>query len=132
VAGKRDQRQYAERPVPEDAVSRILDAGGIAGSANNCQSWRFLVLGDPRVVDRVAQTVHAPPYLLGAPAGDRNCGQRQGSSRLRRRAGGRAGGRAAQSMMLAAWSEGVVSGANGIANRDSLAELFGLEADEQV
>jgi nitroreductase len=41
-------------------------------------------------------------------------------------------GRAAQSMMLAAWSEGVVSGANGIANRDSLAELFGLEADEQV
>jgi hypothetical protein len=33
VASKRDQRQYAERPVPEDTVIRILDAGGIAGSA---------------------------------------------------------------------------------------------------
>jgi nitroreductase len=125
VAGKPDQRQYAERPVPEDAVSRILDAGGIAGSANNCQSWRFLVLGDPRVVDRVAQTVHAPPYLLGAPAGDRNCVSGKGLLAFD-------AGRAAQSMMLAAWSEGVVSGPNGIANRDSLAELFGLEADEQV
>jgi len=41
-------------------------------------------------------------------------------------------GRAAQNMVLAAWSKGVVSGPNGIANLDSLAELFGPEADEQV
>jgi nitroreductase len=41
-------------------------------------------------------------------------------------------GRAAQDTMLAAWNEGVVSGPNGIVSPDSLAELFGLEADEQV
>jgi hypothetical protein len=41
-------------------------------------------------------------------------------------------GRAAENMMLAAWKEGVVSCPNRIANPDSLAELFGLEADEQV
>ncbi len=41
-------------------------------------------------------------------------------------------GRAAQDMMLAAWNEGVVSGPNGIADLHSLAEVFGLEADEQV
>jgi hypothetical protein len=34
--------------------------------------------------------------------------------------------------MLAAWNEGVVSCANGLASPGSLAELFGLEADEQV
>jgi hypothetical protein len=27
LASKRDQREHAERPVSEDAVSRILDAG---------------------------------------------------------------------------------------------------------
>jgi len=27
VARKRDQREYADRPVSEDAVRRILDAG---------------------------------------------------------------------------------------------------------
>ena len=45
VASKRDQCEYAERPVPTDAVRRILDAGRIAGSAKNRQPWRFLVLG---------------------------------------------------------------------------------------
>lgn len=67
MASKRDQREYAERPVPEDAVRRILDAGRIAGSAANRQPWRFLVLGDRGLVDQVAQAVYAPPNLLGAP-----------------------------------------------------------------
>jgi nitroreductase len=57
VASKRDQRGYAERPVREDAVRRILDAGRIAGSAKNRQPCRFLVLGDRGLVDQVAQTV---------------------------------------------------------------------------
>jgi hypothetical protein len=34
--------------------------------------------------------------------------------------------------MLAAWNEGVVSCSNGLASPDRLAELLGLEADEQV
>jgi hypothetical protein len=32
VAIKREQREYAERPVPEEAVRRSLDAGRVAGS----------------------------------------------------------------------------------------------------
>jgi nitroreductase len=47
-------------------VSRILDAGRIAGGAKNRQPWRFLVLGERRLVDRVAQTVYAPSDLLAA------------------------------------------------------------------
>ena len=66
VASKRDQQDYAETPVPEDAVRRILDAGHIAGSAKNRPPWRFIVLGDRGLVDQVAQTVYAPPKLLGA------------------------------------------------------------------
>jgi nitroreductase len=67
VAIKREQREYAERPVPEEAVRRSLDAGRVAGSAKNRQPWRFLVLGDRGLVDQVAQTVYASPDLLGAP-----------------------------------------------------------------
>ncbi|MGH2960574.1 MAG: nitroreductase family protein [Solirubrobacterales bacterium] len=37
VASTRDQRDYADRPLPEDAVRRILDAGRIAGSSKNRQ-----------------------------------------------------------------------------------------------
>jgi nitroreductase len=125
VASKRDQREYAERPVPEDAVRRILDAGRIAGSAKNRQPWRFLVLADRGLVDQVAQTVHAPPNLLGAPLVIAIVVSGKGPVAFDT-------GRAAQNMMLAAWNEGVVSCPNGIANPESLGELLGLEADEQV
>jgi hypothetical protein len=45
VASKLDQREYAERPVPDYSVSRILDAGRIAGGAKNRQPWRFRFAG---------------------------------------------------------------------------------------
>ena len=125
VASKRDQREYAERPVPEDAVRRILDAGRIAGSSKNSQPWRFLVLGDRGLVDQVAQTVYEPPNLLGAPLVIAIAVTGKGPVAFD-------AGRAAQNMMLAAWNEGVVSCPNGIANPESLAELLGLEADVQV
>jgi nitroreductase len=112
VASKRDQREYAERPVPEEAVRRSLDAGRIAGGAKNRQPWRFLVLGDRGLVDQVAQTVYASPDLLGAPRVMANCGQRQGPVAFD-------AGRAAQNVMLAAWNEGVFSCPNGIANPES-------------
>ena len=54
VASKRDQREYAERPVPEEAVRPSLDAGRVAGSAKNRQPWRFLVLGGRGLVAQIA------------------------------------------------------------------------------
>ena len=125
VASKRDQREYAERPVPKDAVRRILDAGRIAGSAKNRQPWRFLVLGDRGLVERVAQTVYAPPNLLGAPLVIAVVVSGKGPLAFD-------AGRAAQNMMLAAWNEGIVSCPNAIANPERPAELLGLEADQQV
>ena len=106
-------------------MRRILDAGRIAGSAKNRPPWRFLVLGDRGLVDQVAQTVYAPPNLLGAPLVIAIVVSGKGPVAFD-------AGRAAQNKMLAAWNEGVVSCPNGIANPESLAELLGLEADEQV
>jgi len=125
VASKRDQREYAERPVPEDAVRRILDAGRIAGSAKNRQPWRFLVLGDRGLVERVARSVYAPPNLLGAALVIAIVVSGKGPLAFD-------AGRAAQNMMLAAWNEGVVSCPNAIASPEGLAELLGLEADQQL
>ena len=125
VASKRDQREYAERPVPEDALGRILDAGRIAGSSKNSQPWRFLVLGDRGLVDQVAQTVYAPPNLLGTPLVIAIVGSGKGPVAFD-------AGRAAQNLMLAAWNEGVVSCPNGVANPERMSELLGLEADAQI
>jgi nitroreductase len=37
VAGRREVRDYAERDVPDEVAHRILDAGRLAGSAQNRQ-----------------------------------------------------------------------------------------------
>ena len=66
VASKREVRGYSDRPVPDAAVRRILEAGRIAGSSRNRQPWRFLVVGDPGVRERVAEAVFAPGNVRGA------------------------------------------------------------------
>ena len=66
VASKREVRGYSDRPVPDAAVRRILEAGRIAGSSRNRQPWRFLVVGDPGVRERVAEAVFARGNVRGA------------------------------------------------------------------
>lgn len=41
------------RPVPEEVLKRILDAGRIAPSACNLQPWKFLLVSSPAMLDKV-------------------------------------------------------------------------------
>ena len=59
-------RGYSDRPVRDAAVGRILEAGRIAGRSRNRQPWRFLVVGNPGVRERVAEAVFAPGNVRGA------------------------------------------------------------------
>ena len=124
AASKREVRGYSDRPVPDAAVRRILEAGRIAGSSRNRQPWRFLVVGDPGVRERVAEAVCAPGNVRGLGAGGGDCG-------AGRRIGGFDAGRAAQNMMLVAWNEGIGSCPNGMPDPDGVARVLGLEEDER-
>jgi len=53
IASRREVREYAGRPIPADAEQRILEAGRIAGSSQNSQPWRFLVVESPSLRERV-------------------------------------------------------------------------------
>lgn len=123
IASKRDQRDYADREIPEDVVRRILDAGRIAGSAQNRQPWRFVVLADPSLRAQVADTVYVPATVLGA---------KLAVALVVTGSPGFDAGRAAQNMMLAAWSEGVTSCPNGMPDNRKTSELLGLDEDEHV
>ena len=122
VASKRDERQYAERDVPPEVVERILDAGRLSGSAKNAQPWVFVVVETPELVRRLADLVYAPQNLLGARLVIALVSTR-----------GRSGfdhGRAAQSMMLAAWNDGVASCPNGVKDAEAAASVLALTGDE--
>ncbi|MEM1937667.1 MAG: nitroreductase family protein [Candidatus Caldarchaeum sp.] len=44
IMSKRETRLYADKPVPDEVVSKVLEAGRLAGSAKNRQPWHFILL----------------------------------------------------------------------------------------
>ena len=120
VASKRDWRSYADRPVPEDVVTRILDAGRVAGSGSNKQPWTFVIV-DAERKERLAESVYVAGNVRSAALVIANATP----------GGGRVldVGRAMQNVMLVAWNEGVVSCPNGMPDRARMAHVLGLEGD---
>src|SRR5262245_62736309 len=121
VASKRDERRYADRPVPDELRRRILDGGRLSGSAKNRQPWRFLVVEDAAVRERLAETVYEPSNVRGATLVVAVLGRASLDA-----------GRAIQNMMLVAWNEGVVSCPNGMPDPDTTRTVLGLGDDEIV
>lgn len=48
IRNRRSVRKYAQTPVPEDALGRVIEAGRISPSANNRQPWHFVIVKDPQ------------------------------------------------------------------------------------
>jgi nitroreductase len=115
VASKRDERRYSDRPIPDDVITRILDAGRVAGSSANRQARRFVVVESEEARRAVANAVYLPANVLGAT--------------LVIAVVGRSGfdvGRSAQNMMLVAWNEGVASCPNGIQDVEAAVRALAL------
>jgi nitroreductase len=116
IASKRDERAYADTPIPDDVVTRILDCGRLSGSSQNTQKWEFVVVsGDAQ--QRLAELVYAPRNVSTAALVIAIVGEASPFD----------AGRCAQQMMLGAWNEGVVSCPNSSRDREAAAELLGGE-----
>ncbi|MEA2287743.1 MAG: hypothetical protein QOJ21_3786 [Solirubrobacteraceae bacterium] len=123
IASRREVRRYADRPIPADVERRILDAGRVTGSSKNRQPWRFVVASSPEAREGVADAVWAPENVRGAALVIAVVVAGKGPVSFD-------AGRAAQNMQLAAWSQGVGSCPNGIADQDAMAEALGLREDD--
>jgi nitroreductase len=125
ITSRRDVKRYAPGAIPADVVSRILDAGRLSGSAVNRQPWQFLVLETPELRAGVAETVYEPANLRSAAVVVAVVGRGKGPVAFDC-------GRAVQSMLLAAWNEGIAGSPNGLADQDRATELLGLGEDERL
>lgn len=121
IASKRDTRSYADRPIPAEAIQRILDAGRVAGSARNRQPWRFLVVDDASAREQLAEAVYEPTNVRGARLVLAILGRNSLDT-----------GRAAQNMMLVAWNEGVGSCPNGLEEPEQARAALRLGADDEI
>jgi nitroreductase len=124
IVSKRDSREYADRPIVDATVQRILQAGRMAGSSKNTQPWAFVVLrdGDRKrelaACGQFAGHVPAAPLVIAVvltPGG-----------------GPFDAGRGAQNMMLAAWAEGITSCPVAMHDQECAARVLGLPAEHRV
>ncbi len=50
---RRSVRKYTDKPVTEDTIKTLLEAGMSAPSAGNQQSWQFVVVTDREVLNKI-------------------------------------------------------------------------------
>lgn len=112
IASRREVRDYADTPIPDDVRHRILDAGRLSGSSRNRQQWEFVVVTDK---EALARCVFAPENVLGAALVVAVAGAARGFDV----------GRAAENMLLAAWNDGVGSCPNGISDAEGAERIVG-------
>ena len=67
IEKRRSIRSYLDKPVEEDKLNRILDAGRMAPSANNRQEWRFIVVRDSTTRKRLMEAAGGQRFVGEAP-----------------------------------------------------------------
>ncbi len=113
-------RQYADRPIPDEVVRTIVEAGHVTASSINKQPWHFIVVQKRETLQRLGQLATTGPYT--AQAAMAVVAAYEKDSRF----GVSDVSRAIQDMMLVAWENGVASNWVGFGNLDAVAEALAV------
>ncbi len=124
VISKRDTRAYLDKPIDEGELRRVLQAGRMAGSSKNTQPTRLVLLKERKSREEVAACAKFAEHLPSAAAGIAICLPTTGSDFD--------AGRAAQNMMLAAWSMGIASCPCSMHDQECVKKTLGLPEDYRV
>ena len=54
---RQSDRRFADRPVPQEVLERILNNALLAPSATNQQPWSIVAVSEPETAQRVGQAV---------------------------------------------------------------------------
>ena len=129
ILGKRDTRAFDGRPIPDDVLHRILQAGRMAGSAKALEPVRFVVIREQDQKQALSVCGLSTAHLLTAAAVvaivlEPEMGVVGAPLTIFR--GPFDAGRAAQNMMLAAWAEGIASCPASMHHAEEAAAVLGL------
>ena len=121
------ERQFDGKELPSEVVRRIAEAGQLTASASNQQPWQFIVVRERANLEKLGSLVRTGPYIRNAQAAVIVAYEKSkgaiGISDV---------SRAVQSMILAAWGDGVGSNWTGFSGLDGVREEFGLPDEYEV
>lgn len=113
-------RDYTDAPVPDEIVTRILEAAHLSASSMNRQPWHFVVVRDRDRLQDLARLAKTGPYTAGAALAVVVAAEKDSPY------GVSDASRAIQSMMLTAWAEGIGSNWVGFVGMPEVSRLVGL------
>jgi nitroreductase len=128
IRTKRAIRKFTERPIPDEIVLQIVNAGRRAQSSKNTQPWRFIAIRDKARLKALSETGTYASHLAGAALGvailttDPNA---RWSIMFD-------AGQAAAYMQLEAWELGIGSCMATIYEPERVRELLGFPADLHI
>jgi nitroreductase len=112
-------RQYQDRPVADDVVRQVLEAGRLTASGMNAQPWHFIVIQDPETLRQLGTLARSGPYIAGAPVAIAVAVDRT-------RLAVSDASRAIHSMLLTAWGNGVGGNWVGFGGLEDAKPLLGI------
>jgi nitroreductase len=118
IVTKRDTRHFTAEAIGEDVLTRILQAGRMAGSSKNTQPVRLVVVQSQLAREDLASCGDFAGHMKACAAAVAVVPGPGGS--------GFDAGRVAQNLMVAAWSEGITSCPTSMHRPDCAAEKLGL------
>ncbi|MGZ4137878.1 MAG: nitroreductase family protein [Actinomycetota bacterium] len=119
-------RKYQDRPLPDDVLRRIVEAGRLTASASNRQPWHFVVVTDREKLDAIADASRSGPYIKEAPVAIAVAIERASTF------GVSDASRAIQSMVLVAWEAGVGSNWVGFGRMTAVQTLLEIPEEYDV
>jgi len=122
---KRAVRKFQDKPLPEEVIHAILNAGRRSQSSKNDQGWQFVAIQDKAILKALSETGTYAGHLAGAALG---------VAILTPNPDGKFqdlfdAGQAAAYMQLAAWELGVGSCLASIYEPDKARDILGFPPD---
>jgi nitroreductase len=74
IRARRSIRNFQDKPVEEEKLLAVLEAGRLAPSAKNMQDWRFIVVRDETARGRLAEAARSQRFVAQAPVVIAACG----------------------------------------------------------
>jgi nitroreductase len=131
ITSRRNVRAFDDRPLSDEDLDRILEAGRRAPSSRNWQPWDFVVVTDREQLQQLATVWQGGGHIAGSAATVAMILPTFEEPRDRERARFDIG-QAAMAMMIAAADSGIGAGHSAVGDQDKARGLLGLPADRVV
>jgi nitroreductase len=128
IKARRNVREFEDRPLPDEHLERVLEAGRRAPSSRNWQPWDFVVVTDREQLKELAKVWQGAGHVAHSAATIALVLSQTDDAGERDRAQYDLG-QATMAMLIAAADLGIGSGHAAVADQAQAREVLGFPAD---